>query len=472
MKRMPVVRKIDRSRKVECFSESFRTPGFALKLIVLLAAGIVFEAGWLSAATPATAVARVTAGFVSSILVIDGGDGYEVAPEIQVEGGGGTGATAIAIMDGDSVITIVVTSAGNGYNEEPDILIGAPPESSLSIGLVPKLTISGSPGTSKVLQWSESLGEGANWHYFTNVVMRTSEEIVVDLFPGAASRYYRLGEAEDLPGFGSEPVSGQPYIIPDLALELEPIPEGSFTMGSPEDEKDRRSDEGPQTSVTISQPFWLAKHEVTQRQYEVIMGNNPSRFLSLDNRRDAAPVDSISWNLAVDFCRRLTEREAAASKVPRGYEYRLPTEAQWEYACRAGTLTRFHYGDDSDYQELFRYAWYAANGENITHLVGGKRANPWRLFDMNGNIWEWCSDWYVRGYSGGNVTDPFGSDIGIARVVRGGSYFDPRPAVRSASRFAFTPDYSAIHVGFRVALAPIPSKAVLIERPLDEPTRN
>ena len=163
--------------------------------------------------------------------------------------------------------------------------------------------------------------------------------------------------------------------------------------------------------------------------------------------------------LASEFCRRLTHRERTLDRIPTGYEYRLPTEAHWEYACRAGTETRFSYGEDPEYEQLGGYCWYWSNSENTTYLVGGKRPNNWGLYDMHGNVWEWCSDWYGGGYSGEEETDPFGPSLGIVRIVRGGGHFDFPESTRSSMRFAHEPEFRRFDIGFRVALIPIPGKA-------------
>ncbi len=147
--------------------------------------------------------------------------------------------------------------------------------------------------------------------------------------------------------------------IPGYMVWIRP---GTFTMGSPSGEKHRRDWEGPQTKVTISRGFWMSKYEVTQAEYKAVMGNNPSYF-----KGNNKPVGKVSWNDAVAYCAKLTEQEKAAGRLPGGYEYRLPTEAEWEYACRAGTTTRFIFGDDES--QLGEYAWYASNSSNTTHPV-------------------------------------------------------------------------------------------------------
>jgi formylglycine-generating enzyme required for sulfatase activity len=242
------------------------------------------------------------------------------------------------------------------------------------------------------------------------------------------------------------------FAISDLGMEMVPIPAGTFLMGSPSGEDDRWSDEGPQTTVTISQSYWMSKYEVTQGQYEEVMGNNPSHF---KNAGLNAPVEQVSWNSAVEFCRKLTEREQTAGRLPDGYEYGLPTEAQWEYACRAGTTTRFSFGDDPGYNEVGKYAWYSSNSGSTTHPVGEKLENPWGLHDMHGNVWEWCLDW-KGDYPGGNQIDPVGSTTGTVRVNRGGSWNFNARFSRSADRFRRDPSSTHYDLGFRPALVLVP----------------
>ena len=219
-------------------------------------------------------------------------------------------------------------------------------------------------------------------------------------------------------------------------------------MGSPADEVGRFNDEGPQTEVTISKSFWLGKTEVTQAQWESLMGGNPSHSKGPD-----LPVEQVSWRDAMAFCEVLTQREREAGRLPEGYEYTLPTEAQWEYACRAGTTTRFSFGD-SDI-DLGDYGWYKQNLGIRTHPVGEKLANPWGLYDMHGNVNEWCRDW--KGfYPGGTVTDPAGAASGSTfRILRGGSWNLIARYCRSAVRNWNGPGDSDYGDGFRVALVPV-----------------
>ncbi|MDA7617961.1 formylglycine-generating enzyme family protein [Verrucomicrobia bacterium] len=240
-----------------------------------------------------------------------------------------------------------------------------------------------------------------------------------------------------------------PFTVPELNMQMMAIHGGTFVMGSPEDEQHREDDEGPQTTVNITKPFWLGKTEVTQAQWKAVMGNSPSHF-----KGDDLPVEMVSWNDAVDFCEKLNEMKR--DTLPDGYHYTLPTEAQWEYACRAGTTTRFSYGNDTGYSQLGDYAWYDDNSSGKTHPVGEKLPNDWGLHDMHGNVWEWCLDWYGD-YTGGSVLDPQGPQSGTYRVNRGGSWFILARYCRSAFRSGLRPD-STDYLGVRVALSSVPSE--------------
>ena len=224
-------------------------------------------------------------------------------------------------------------------------------------------------------------------------------------------------------------------------LELVRIPPGEFPMGSSSAERDRRADEGPQHLVRITKGFSMGKYEVTQGQWEAVMGGNPSRFKG-DGRR---PVENVSWNDCQEFLKKLNGRVS-------GGGFRLPTEAEWEYACRAGTTTRFYWGDDRYYAEMRDYAWGSRTGSS-THAVGGKKPNAWGLCDMNGNVWEWCNDWYGS-YRSGAHSDPTGPSSGSARVLRGGSWGCYPTHCRSASRNSVSPTYRYSSIGLRVARSP------------------
>jgi len=194
-----------------------------------------------------------------------------------------------------------------------------------------------------------------------------------------------------------------------VTMKLVLIPAGKFMMGSPKEEKDRFDNEGPQREVTLTKPFYMGVYEVTQAQYEAVMGANPSRYKGPTN-----PVESVSWDEAAEFSKKLSEKAGRA--------VRLPTEAEWEYACRAGTQTAFSFGDDP--LALGDYAWHGRNSGDTTHPVGQKKPNAWGLFDMLGNVQEWCADWKGDSFGKGPSKDPSGPATGELRVQRGGSYFN------------------------------------------------
>ena len=222
-------------------------------------------------------------------------------------------------------------------------------------------------------------------------------------------------------------------------MKLVLIPVGKFMMGSPDSERGRDKifqDEGPQHEVTLSKPFYVAVTEVTQAQYQRVMGTNPSEFKGATN-----PVELVSWNEATEFCKRLSEKSRQA--------VRLPTEAEWEYACRAGTATAFSFGDAES--ALGDYAWYEENSGETTHPVGQKKPNAWGLYDMHGNVLEWCADWYGD-YPKGAVTDPQGPASGPSRVLRGGSWKLVPSVCRSACRFMYIQVIRNINIGFRVVV--------------------
>ena len=215
-----------------------------------------------------------------------------------------------------------------------------------------------------------------------------------------------------------------------LDMEFVWIPPGDFLMGTPRPEEGGYGDEA-QHEVRIRRGFWLGKYEVTQREWEAVMGTNPSRFSDCGPR---CPVDNVSWFDAKEFIQRLNERESGS-----GYEYRLPTEAEWEYAAKAGT-SGIRYG------ELEEIAWCSNNSGGQTHPVGLKRPNAWGLYDMLGNVWEWTGDWYGE-HSSGTETDP---EAGPHRVFRGGGWLYRARYVRSAARSISSPGYRYHDIGFRL----------------------
>jgi formylglycine-generating enzyme required for sulfatase activity len=197
--------------------------------------------------------------------------------------------------------------------------------------------------------------------------------------------------------------------------------------------------------VSIRHDYWLGRCEVTQAEYATLLGRNPSRFQGDSNR----PVERLTYYDAQAFCAVLTARERKAGHLPVGYEYRLPSEAEWEWACRAGTTNRFSFGDDLQAADAF--AWTMENAEATTHPVGLKRPNPWGLYDMHGNVWEWCLDWFAP-YPEEPAADPIGPPSGKFKVFRGGGWNQEVLFARSANRFMMSPSNGIHFVGFRVAL--------------------
>ncbi len=238
-------------------------------------------------------------------------------------------------------------------------------------------------------------------------------------------------------GEGEGEGEGETVLLPgDVPLELQWISAGSFTMGSPSTEFGRDSDE-TEHAVTLSQGFWMGKVEVTQAQWQAVMGINPSVYGGNPNR----PVENVSWNDCQSFL-------TAINALGLG-SFRLPTEAEWEYACRASTATRYYWGEDPLNGEIDFYAWFGENSGATPHEVGSKLANLWGLFDMSGNVWEWTADRYGD-YPSGPVTDPTGPASGSYRAIRGASWKNTSYYCRSAGRFHVSPSYHDGLLGFRL----------------------
>ncbi len=248
-------------------------------------------------------------------------------------------------------------------------------------------------------------------------------------------------------------------ITNSLGMKLTLIPAGSFQMGSNES-----SDEKPIHTVRISRPFYLGVHEVTQGAWQDLMGTSPWSGKEYVREDRDYPATYVSYDDALEFCRKLTAIERGTNGLSAGEEYRLPTEAEWEYACRAGTTGNYSFGDDES--RLGDYAWYGAvlgnnNAKNelYAHRVGVKKPNGWGLFDMHGNVWEWCLDWYdARYYARTPPTDPLNTQSDQHRVLRGGSWLRTPTFCRSAIRFWLTPDYRADYLGFRLVRGPFPGQ--------------
>ncbi len=240
----------------------------------------------------------------------------------------------------------------------------------------------------------------------------------------------------------SPPQLGRNFTLSAAGLEMVWIAPGVFLLGSPDDESNRGTDEGPQTRVTITRGYWIAKTEVTQAQWRAVMNTQPSRFKGAN-----LPVEQVSWNEVMEFGRRVTERERIAGRLPLGYAYTLPTEAEWEYAAKGGMPGAFNL----DVNEL---AWHDQNSGGSTHQVGMKTPNARGLHDMLGNVWEWCADWYAP-YPGGSVIDYAGPQNGQAKVSRGGSWWAGPRGARPANRYRDMPQNGNDDLGFRLALTPV-----------------
>lgn len=275
------------------------------------------------------------------------------------------------------------------------------------------------------------------------------EGLPSDLMEVAGGQYAPL---EGLAPGSQAAQDSQKHAVQQLGLPLEVrtlqtgivlrlIPAGTFTMGSPGGKAGRDSDEGPQHQVTLTKGFYCGKFEVTQGQWQAVMGNSPS--YSASSGPDA-PVENVSWDDCQTFLTKLCQKEGVA----RG-TYRLLTEAQWEYACRAGSQGVYCFGDSAS--GLGEYAWYR-NIMGSTHPVGQKRPNAFGLYDMHGNVWEWCQDWYDSGYySGSPASDPLGPGSGDGRVNRGGSWYADAVGCRSAGRNRNSPGLRDDNLGLRLA---------------------
>ncbi|MEN9359960.1 MAG: hypothetical protein RL095_1495 [Verrucomicrobiota bacterium] len=232
-------------------------------------------------------------------------------------------------------------------------------------------------------------------------------------------------------------------------IELMFVPRGSFIMGSPEDEKGRNENGEAQHEVTLPRAFLMGRTTVTQAQWQAVMGNNPSRFKDQEDS-PRRPVENVNWHDCQEFCKKLTLQEQQAGRLPEGWIYRLPTEAEWEYACRAGTSGRL-------YGELDAIAWHARNSGGHTHPVGEKRANAWGLFDMMGNVSQWCEDGFQRSLYRG-PSQPIAAPDSLHRCIRGDFYgmIPTELSFRSARRGGYKSDNYWNAIGVRVVIVHTP----------------
>jgi formylglycine-generating enzyme required for sulfatase activity len=294
-----------------------------------------------------------------------------------------------------------------------------------------------------------------NWQFLTNLTpLSSSPYLVADSSAVNARHFYRA--------------FAQPVPTNIVTTNMVWIPPGTFVMGSPTSEAERFSDE-TQHTVTLTKGFYMGKYAVTQGDYLALIGSNPSYFTPANGYSQdlSRPVEEVSWYDATNHCAHLTQQEQGAGRLPAGWVYRLPTESEREYACRAGTTTAFHYGSAlrGGMANFYDYYEYDASIGDIyvanptvpwlarTATVGSYQPNAWGLYDMHGNVWEWCRDWYGA-YPGGSVTDPTGPASGSYRVFRGGYWDYYARSCRSAYRYGYYPTGRDYVIGFRVVLAP------------------
>jgi uncharacterized protein (TIGR02996 family) len=289
------------------------------------------------------------------------------------------------------------------------------------------------------------------------------------LSPKATAREETQRRAQEMLLEGVEPC--MPQTTNSLGMSLTLLPAGSFRMGAARGEPGRQQGEGPRHVVDITRPFYIGTFSVTQGEYAALIGHNPSQFASGSRRRDKMlkgqdttrfPVERVTWHDAVAFCQRLSERPEE-KKARRAY--RLPTEAEWEYACRAGTTSIFFSSDSfTSTQANFdgKYPLRAHAGPYLgrTCRVGSYRPNLWGLYDMTGNVWQWCADWYdTQYYTRTRVADPRGPATGERRCRRGGSWYMNATQCRSAYRSSNQPDQAVEYCGFRVVMTEaVPAK--------------
>lgn len=331
----------------------------------------------------------------------------------------------------------------------------------LAIETYAGVTLTGAVGAVYILQSSTNPANPDGWRASGIVQLPSTPYLWMDTSASAAGhRFYRT-------------MAGPTNLVW--------IPPGTFTMGSPSNEVESSEMERPQTVVTLTHGFFMGRYEVTQGEYLDIMGSNPSRFRNgtdgtnfggtggtiTDELRH--PVEDVAWEEAVEYCVRLAERERVGGRLPPGWVYRLPTEAEWEYACRGGTTSAFYHGPAlrsgmANFPGTYEYD--SSSGTAIlstglylgrTSVVGSYPPNGWGLYDMHGNVSEWCADWVVdfTGLAGGRVVDPLGSAPGTERVLRGGSWAVRAVYCRSAARFILDLEDRFIgQAGLRVVLAP------------------
>jgi formylglycine-generating enzyme required for sulfatase activity len=309
-----------------------------------------------------------------------------------------------------------------------------------------RLSVSGNAGAPCVVQYATDLVAGATWAALSNITLTATPAIVAEPFSSLTNRrFYR--------------------VVINVPSNSAWVPAGSFVMGSPTNEAGRGPNSETQHTVTLSKGFYAGKYLVTQRDYLSLMNTNPSWFntnhgYTLDLSR---PVEQVSWFDATNYCGQLTQRERLAGRIFSTWSYRLPTEAEWEYLCRAGTTTQFYYGTnllsgmanfDGHYEYRGTGTVFNTNGIvlNRTAAVGGYQPNGFGIYDLAGNVWEWCQDWYAA-FTSTPVTNPTGAASGSQRVFRGGTFTSPGVECRSAERNRYEPASRFNTLGFRVVLS-------------------
>jgi formylglycine-generating enzyme required for sulfatase activity len=330
---------------------------------------------------------------------------------------------------------------------------------------VPRNVRAGTPGTDSVTLTWESAEPGLSYRVYCGFqndpgqaaalgTRTTGTSFTINRMTSGITYYFWVASVKDGRESGKSGVVAVQTAAAAPPEQPKPAPSGmvriqggSFTMGSPSSEAGWGDDE-TQHQVTVSS-FYMGKYEVTQKEYQAVMGTNPSSF-----KGDNLPVENVSWYDAVNYCNALSKKEGLTpaytvngnnvtwNKSANGY--RLPTEAEWEYACRAGTT-----GPYSSGSSVGTAGWYDSNSGSKTHPVGQKQANAWGLYDMHGNVWEWCWDWYGP-YPGGSQTDPTGASSGGSRAARGGSWGSYARGLRSAYRFWHNPSIQATYLGIRL----------------------
>jgi len=350
----------------------------------------------------------------------------------------------------------------------------APAQTIPSLGMQPYtgISVTGVVGRVYQVQYATVMSPTATWYALQHFELKWNPHRFVDnTTPATGQRYYRVVEV-DVPT-NITPVANMLF-----------VPPGTFTMGSPPDEPGRWFDEGPQTTVTISHPFWMGKFEVTQGEFVSIMNTNTSYqrnggfwYLQFGGvggpvtNEVLHPIDACTWFEATNYCHTLTMQERAAGRIPPGWAYRLPWEAEWEYACRAGTTTAFHYGPAlrsgmANFRGTEEQPPCGEEEDCINPLgiflgrsceVGRYEPNNWGFYDMHANLFEWCLDYWSPSLPGGSVIDPKGTVPSTGRLIRSGRWYSSARRARSATRLGYgTPEtLRSDDVGFRVILTPV-----------------